>query len=75
MKREMFESGGAQQLLNVDRKDPNDKDPGLLEEKGIIVDRHFDMFSSNPVSVRTKAVIPDTAYNQFRQLFKDANTL
>ena len=66
MKREMFETGGAQQLLNVDKKDPNDKDPGLIEEKGILVDRHFDMFSSEPISVVTKATVPDNAYNQFR---------
>lgn len=70
MKREIME--GTTMIGTEKRQAPNEKDPGLLENAGIIQDLDFPLFSSTiKVRIRTYAKIKDVAYNAIRNLLKE----
>lgn len=70
MKREIME--GTTMLGSEKRAAPNEKDPGLLEQVGVVHDLDFELFSSTQeCRIRTYAKIKDVSYNAIRNLLKE----
>lgn len=77
MKRELFE-GGKPGGPSGPAGGPasTDTDPGLVEEKKLIVEQGFKMHSSTmDIKIQTYASIIDSHYNSLRLMFKDSSQL